>query len=285
MRPLRFAVFLVLIAGLLSAAGYLWAPLVSPQVEALHLSAPPIASRVIEPPLRIRPVDLLAPSVRELLPLHAAGSLHVIARRLDFTPVMPHVATHALVAAPQQSAVSPPPPAPVVHHQAPAKIPVAAPKLNAPAPAPLETPAPAPAIEAEPAPAPVVSHPAPPAVVVPTPAPPPLPSLPAVAAPPAVVTPVQAPPQAATIAPATAAPTTAPASAPTPAPASTPPPAAGPTPPTPPAIVPPTPPTIVPPTPPTPPPVVDPASRPGWGCGDQNHDHTGPSNASQPSPC
>ena len=170
MRPLRFAVFLVLVAGLLSAAGYLWAPLVSPQVDALHLSAPPIASRVIEPPLRIRPVDLLAPSVRELLPLHAAGSLHVIARRLEFKAVTPHVATHALVAAPQPLVSPPPPPppppaAPVVHRHAPPKIPVATPKLNAPAPAPLETPAPAPAIEAEPAPAPVVSHPAPPALV------------------------------------------------------------------------------------------------------------------------
>ena len=80
MRPLRFAVFLVLVAGLLSAAGYLWAPLVSPQVDALHLSAPPIASRVIEPPLRIRPVDVLAPSVRELPPLHVTGSVHVVAR-------------------------------------------------------------------------------------------------------------------------------------------------------------------------------------------------------------
>ena len=26
-------------------------------------------------------------------------------------------------------------------------------------------------------------------------------------------------------------------------------------------------------------------TRPGWGCGDANHTHTGPPNASQPSPC
>jgi len=54
MRAFHLAVFGILAAGLASAAGYLWAPLVSPKFEALHLSAPPIESRLIEPPLRKR---------------------------------------------------------------------------------------------------------------------------------------------------------------------------------------------------------------------------------------
>src|SRR5262245_38581705 len=112
MRPFLFAVFGILVAGLASAAGYLWAPLVSPTFEALHLSAPPIESRVIEPPLRIRPADLLAPAVRPLLPLHVAGTVHVVARRLDVVPAPRPVR----VVAPQLPAAAPTAPttAPVV---------------------------------------------------------------------------------------------------------------------------------------------------------------------------
>ena len=78
MRPFRFALFLALVAGLTSGAGYLWAPLVAPKVEGLHLSAPSIPSRIIEPPLRIRPVDLPVPSARRLLPMHVVGSVHLL---------------------------------------------------------------------------------------------------------------------------------------------------------------------------------------------------------------
>src|SRR5215831_15204913 len=101
MRPFRFALFLVLVAGLTSGAGYLWAPLVAPKVEAFHLSAPSIPSRIIEPPLRVRPVDLLVPSPRRLLPLHVVGSVHVVARRLVQAPAAPR-ARVVVVAAPAQ---------------------------------------------------------------------------------------------------------------------------------------------------------------------------------------
>jgi hypothetical protein len=194
MRPLRFALFVILVAGLTSGAGYLWAPLVAPKVESFHLSAPSIPSRIIEPPLRIRPVDLLVPSTRRLLPAHLAGSVHVVARRLVPAPAAPRA--QVAVAAPAKPAASPPPVAvPAVHHPAAPKFTVAAPKAGAPVtpavevPAPAHEPPPAPAPAPSPVPAPVVSQPTLPAVVVPAPVPAPAPS-PSVSNPPAVVTPV-----------------------------------------------------------------------------------------------
>jgi hypothetical protein len=303
MRPLRFALFLVLIAALLSAAGYLWAPLVSPKFETLHLAAPPIESRVIEPPLRIRPADLLAPSVRRLLPLHVAGSVHVVARRLELTPAPPTV---RIIAAPHLPAPTPAPVVavaqhPVAHHAAAQPVPapkvagpkVAAPKASEPQVVQPVAPAGHEVHPVLPKPAPTVGRPAPPAVVVPVPAPAPAPE-PAPQAPLPVTTtpnpPADVAAQPATIAAAPAAPAVP----------------AGPSA-TPPAAV--TTPTTSPPPPTTttggPPPTTTPgptpppgdgddddeddddhdSGRPGWGCGDRNHDHTGPPNAKHSSPC
>src|SRR5262245_45038666 len=302
MRAFHLAVFGILAAGLASAAGYLWAPLVSPKFEALHLSAPPIESRLIEPPLRIRPADLLAPTVRPLLPLHVAGTVHVVARRLDVVPaprpvrvVAPQVPVPAPITATPAPVVAvahqPPPPATPHHAAAP---PTAAPKASLP-PVVVKPPPP---VEHEvqpvlPKPAPALGSPAPPAVLAPVPTPAPTPSPQPVPLP---VTTTPDPPADASAQPATIAAPAAPAVPVTP-PVATPPPATTATPPpattTPAPVTQPPPPTTTTPTPTPAPRDGDDdedddsghhhdSARPGWGCGDQNHDHTGPPGHSSP---
>jgi hypothetical protein len=110
---------------------------------------------------------------------------------------------------------------------------------------PRAKPAPKPRPKPKPAPAPAP---------VPTPAPTPQPT-------PAATAPASQPPAAATPAPPAVTPVHGPTPAPTPAPTPTP---AQPTPSQP-----------TPSTPSSTPPASD-SSRPGWGWGDKNHDHTGP---------
>src|SRR5438093_4053834 len=74
MRAFRLSLFLASAAGALSAAAYLWTPLVSPEVPKLHLAAPSIRSSVLEPPLRIPPLSLHVATVRHLLPARVVGT-------------------------------------------------------------------------------------------------------------------------------------------------------------------------------------------------------------------
>ena len=253
MRAFRFALFTALLAGLLSAAAYLWVPLVAPKAPQLRLAAPSIRSRVLEPPFRIPPVSLELGLPGHLLPAHVAGAFVV---RRPHVPVAPRPAP-VVVATPT---VTPQAPAVVHRTVAPRVVPKPSPPAAVLLPVPTAPEAP---------PTPVVTHPTPPPVVVPTPTPLPQPA-PVPAAPVVVATPApaEAAPQAAPIAPATP-----PAPTPTPAPSQTPPPS---------TVPPPTAPGPTPTPVPTPPPVT-PDTRPGWGCGDKNHDHTGP--AGQTSPC
>jgi outer membrane biosynthesis protein TonB len=242
MRAFRFSLFLATMAGALSAAAYLWTPLVSPSTPQVHLAAPSLRSSVLEPPLRIPPLAFIARPLRLLLPLHAAGTALVH---------LPHVAPQEVARRVVPVAPAPVPAAPVVVHHSVAPP---APKV-VPGP-PTVTELPIPAVHVAPA-APAAARPAKPAkpkVVLPAPKPAPAPA-PLVAAP-AVATPTAPGSQPATNAPA--APPPAATAAPTPEPA---------------AVTP----------PPTPTPSED-TSRPGWGCGDKNHDHAGPSNG-QSSPC
>lgn len=270
MRALRFTLFCALCAGLLSAAGYLWAPLVSPNAGPIKF-APPLVRAAVITPFRIPPIDLRVNELGRVLP-HLVGGVHVVR-----VPVF-------VAAAPVAPPASRPAPTPVV-----------------------EQPAPAPAPATGPAPAPVISKPAPPKVKLkptPVPVPVPAPSLPHVSIPPVVIAPAPKPtPAPAPIpqptpapAPVSPAPTPAPAAAGgqaqvmeppvTNAPAAPPstPPATAPTPP--PASTPPPVTQTPPPVTPTPPPAPEPESKPGWGCGDKNHAHTGPPGADpQDSPC
>jgi hypothetical protein len=259
MRAFRFSLFLASAAGALSAAAYLWTPLVSPQVPKLHLAAPSIRSSVLEPPLRIPPLSITI--VRHNLPARVVGTALVR---------LPHVAPRVapqVVARRVVPVIPAPAPAPAVVHRA-----VAPPAPKVTAPKVVELPVPALHVApATPEPAPVEKPATLPEVeVVPAAAPAPAPAPATVA--PAVVNPAppaEPAPQPVTNAPASPAPVTTPAA--TPAPAAPPP-----------ATVPP--PVTPAPTPaPTPPPSED-KSRGGWGCGDKNHDHTGPANG-QSSPC
>src|SRR5437763_14513309 len=209
MRAFRFALFTALLAGLLSAAGYLWAPLVAPEVPQLRLAAPSIRSRVLEPPFRIPPVSLELGLPGHLLPAHVAGAFVV---RRPHVPVAPRPAP-VVVATP---AVTPQGPAVVHRTVAPRVVPKPSPPAAVLLPVPTAPEAPA---------APVVTHPSPPPVVVvptptPRPQPTPVPAAPVVGATPA---PAEAAPPAAPIAPATT-----PAPTPPPAPSQTPPPSTGP---------------------------------------------------------
>src|SRR5690348_5380979 len=98
MRALRFTLFCALCAGLLSAAGYLWAPLVSPKSTPIEFAAPLVRSAVITP-FRIPPVDLRVGLVRHLVP-HLARGVHLVrvpvfveAAPVAPPPVAPPVAT------------------------------------------------------------------------------------------------------------------------------------------------------------------------------------------------
>src|SRR5690242_8272145 len=110
MRALRFTVFLALVAGLLSAAGYLWAPLVAPEVPPIQLAAPPVKAAVVIP-LRIPPVDLRLPPL-PVVPPHLGGSVRV--PRLRLVPQPAPVAVAPKVVAPKIVAPTPV----VVHHPA-----------------------------------------------------------------------------------------------------------------------------------------------------------------------
>jgi hypothetical protein len=260
MRAFRFSLFLASMAGALSAAAYLWTPLVSPEAPRLHLSAPSIRSSVLEPPLRIPPL-VHVPSVRHVLPLHVVGNALVR---------LPHVAPQVVAQRVVPVTPAPAPAAPAVVHRSAAP---AAPKLTPSVELPVPTLHVAPTV---PKPAPAVKPATPPPVVVvpaPTPAPAPAP----VAVTPSVVPSTPPAEAAAAPQPVTNAPAT-PAPSPTPAPTPTPPPSAVP----PPATPGPTPATTPTPTPPPPPAADD--SRGGWGCGDKNHVHSGPGNG-QASPC
>src|SRR5438477_9957865 len=115
MRAFRFTVFLALSAGLLSAAGYLWAPLVSPKAAPLRLAAPLIRSQVITP-FHVAPVDFRVAPVR-LVPLRIVGTLHLQRPRVVAPHVVPAPAPVIVVnrpAAPVTSAPVPSPPPPVV---------------------------------------------------------------------------------------------------------------------------------------------------------------------------
>src|SRR5437764_1305948 len=90
MRAFRFTVFLALSAGLLSAAGYLWAPLVSPKAAPLRLAAPLIRSQVITP-FHVAPVDLRVAPVR-LVPLRIVGTLHLQPARIVAPPAVDRAA-------------------------------------------------------------------------------------------------------------------------------------------------------------------------------------------------
>jgi hypothetical protein len=267
MRAFRFALFLALLAGLLSAAGYLWAPLVAPEVPRLHLASPSIRSRVIEP-LRIAPLEAPLARAGHLVPSHVAGAF-LVHRPAVLTPHLPApIAVTPHTIAPTLSPVVHRAPTPAaVKHQ------VAAPVVSLPVPV-------APHVAHVPAPPPVTPHPAPapPVVVVPaTPSTPlvPVPATPAVAI---AVPEVQAQP----VAPQVQVVTNAPAAPAAPAPIT---PSPTPAPPAPPSTIPP-PSTPVPTPIPTPIPTpTDDSGRPGWGCGDKNHVHGGPANATQPSPC
>src|SRR5438552_15828707 len=138
MRAFRFGLFAALLAGLLSAAAYLWAPLVAPEVPQLRLAAPSIRSRVLEPPFRIPPVSLQLGLPGHLLPAHVAGAFVV---RRPPVPVAPRP-TPVVVATPT---VAPPAPAVVHRTVAPRVVPKPTPPavlLPTPA-APEEHPTPA----------------------------------------------------------------------------------------------------------------------------------------------
>src|SRR5262245_10753173 len=268
MRPLRFSIFLAALLGMLSTAGYLWAPLVVPKARHLHLPQPTIRSSL--PPLRIAVVQ----------PPPAPPALHVPERvagvgAVHLKQVGRGAPTPAAVSAPaSQSEIAFKPPAkhamvkPSVSHAPKASAPAA------PSTQPVVHPAPAspPAVEkATPSPSP--SAPSPSASTRATapaaPIPPVLPATPppaAAAAPTVDTQPASAPPAAPPApepAPAVVSPPIIPPPATPPPPATTPPP--------PPATTPP--PVTTPPPAPEPPPA---ATKPGWGCGDQNHEHTGP---------
>src|SRR6266702_1142368 len=93
MRPLRFALFLGLVAALLSAAGYLWAPLVGPISPRLHLATPPLQSSVA--PLRIAAVHLPSLRSRHLLPLRVEGTFLLHRRHPETREIPLHVAAPA----------------------------------------------------------------------------------------------------------------------------------------------------------------------------------------------
>src|SRR5438067_1045913 len=126
MRAFRFGLFTALLAGLLSAAGFLWAPLVAPEVPQLRLATPSIRSRVLEPPFRIPPVSLQLGLPGHLLPAHVAGAFVV---RRPPVPVAPRP-TPVVVATPTVA-----PPAPAVVHR------TGAPRV-VPTPTPVPTPPP-----------------------------------------------------------------------------------------------------------------------------------------------
>src|SRR5689334_12771026 len=137
MRALRFTAFIALVAGLLGASAYLWAPLLSPETPRLRLAAPSLRSLALEP-LRIPPLQ--SGVVHRLVPLHVAGSVGVRPARL--VPRHPHArparpagltpVTGPTVTPSTQPATPPPP---VVHETAP---------TPAPAPKPLPLPLPLP---------------------------------------------------------------------------------------------------------------------------------------------
>src|SRR5437763_16628871 len=96
MGPFRFVLGVVTLAGLSTAAGFLWAPLVSPQVGRLDLAAPEIRSRVIDPPLRVAPVDVVA---HHRVPTRVAGGAIIPRRDVVLTPAPPRRAVTPLQAA------------------------------------------------------------------------------------------------------------------------------------------------------------------------------------------
>ena len=278
MRPLRFTLFLAVLAGLLSAAGYLWAPLVGPSAPQLRFSPPTLQWSVL--PLRITAVSLPNRAELRSLPLRVGGSFLLYRGQPEPNQVSLHLPTPTAVAA--KLPVKQPAHAPVAHIPAdsqPSTTPAAAATPAVPAvpavPGPVVPPAPAvlPATPTPRLPIPLAPIPLPPALqpaapaTPPTPdplSPPPQPALPATQPPPA-----NPPPALQPVAPATPP---VPSPAPTPTPVSEPPPPATST--------------QTPTTPaPTPPPTPELQTRPGRGCGDHNHIHTGPPGNPAGSPC
>src|ERR1700730_14310047 len=97
MRPLRFTLFLAVLAGLLSAAGYLWAPLVGPSAPHLRFSTPALHWRVL--PLRINAVSPPNRSELHSLPLRVDGSFLVHRRHPEPNQVSLPVSTPTAVSA------------------------------------------------------------------------------------------------------------------------------------------------------------------------------------------
>src|SRR5437762_3269061 len=96
MRPLRFSIFLAAILGMLSTAGYLWAPLVVPKARHLHLPKPIVKASL--PPLRIA-VITPPPPPAQFLPGRVAGRVVLHLPRVEHRHAAP--AAPARVAAPQ----------------------------------------------------------------------------------------------------------------------------------------------------------------------------------------
>jgi hypothetical protein len=254
-RPLRFAFFVAVVTAICVALSRLW-------VHSLDEGSSPPIERILNAgtgavAVAIAGVDARVARAEQLQ--RAAAARAVIRHRSRAVRHHPRPARHVVV---QHVA-----PAPLVVEPAP----VAPERQAAPKPERVSHPKPAPVRVAAPAPRP--SKPPAPAAPAPKPAPKPKPK-PHAPPPPPPQQPQPQPP---------APPEPAPAPAPPASPEPTPPPPPPPAPSAPPDVAPPPPaqPTPAPPdngqpTPPPEPPPPDDNTRPGWGNGDDNHDHTGP---------
>src|SRR5215813_12802350 len=100
MRPLRFSIFLAALLGMLSTAGYLWAPLVVPKPRHLHLPSPTIRSSL--PPLRIAVVQPPPAPPALHVPVRVAGVVAVHVKQLGHqAPPPAPVSAPATAPAPQ----------------------------------------------------------------------------------------------------------------------------------------------------------------------------------------
>jgi hypothetical protein len=269
MRPLRLMRFLAVTVGLLSGAAYLWAPLVGPTSSRLHFAAPTLQWSVL--PLRITAASAANRSAPHRLPLRVEGSFLVSRRHPEPNQVALHLPTPTPIAAAARVAVKRPPRVAHIPGSRPTIAPAATALPTVPEPA-----VPEPGVRPV-TPTPSVPIPLPPALQPSTPALPGTPPVPVPGSPTPQPAVPATPPAAANAPPPIqpVVPSTPPATGPVPTPVSEPPPSPTPTPITTTPIT----------TPPTPPPAPEAQTRPGRGCGDRNHVHTGPPGNPDATPC